>query len=75
MKTTRRARFENVAAKRTQKILDYLDILSNCSNKVNYEYNEEDIKKMFKAIREKVSDCESAFSKEISKKNKNQFKF
>jgi len=75
MKTTRRTRFENVAAKRTQKILDYLDSLSNCSNKVNYEYSEEDIKKMFKAIREKVSNCESAFSKEISKKNKNKFKF
>jgi len=75
MKTTRRTRFENVAAKRTQKILDYLDSLSNCSNKVNYEYSEEDVKKMFKAIRDKVNNCESAYSKEISKKNKTEFKF
>tara|TARA_R110002050_G_scaffold176775_1_gene309766 strand:+ start:26214 stop:26441 length:228 start_codon:yes stop_codon:yes gene_type:complete len=75
MKSTRRLRFEKVAAKRTQKILDYLDSLSNCSNRVNYEYEEEDIKKMFKAIREKVSNAEAAYTKEISKKDKNQFKF
>jgi hypothetical protein len=75
MKTTRRKRFENVAARRTQKILDYLDSLSNCSNRVNYEYTDEDVKKMFKAIREKVSNCEASYLKEISRKRKNQFKF
>ena len=75
MKSTRRLRFEKVAAKRTQKILDYLDSLSNCSNRVNYDYSEDDVKKMFKAIKEKVNASEAAFGNELAKKNKNQFKF
>ncbi len=74
-KTTRRERFEKVAARRTQNILDSLDSLSKCSNRNNYEYSEEDIKKMIRAIREKLTQTESAFDNEISKSKKNQFKF
>lgn len=74
-KSTRRARFENVAARRTQRILDFLDSLSNCSNKSNYEYGEEDVKKMFKAIKEATIRSESAFSKQLNKEGKNSFKF
>lgn len=74
-KSTRRLRFENVAARRTQRILDFLDSLSNCSNKSNYEYNDEDIKKMFKAIREATVRSESAFNKQLNKEGKNSFKF
>lgn len=75
MNSTRRDRFEKVAAKRTQKVLDYLESLSKCSNRINYEFEEEDVKKMFKAIREQVNSCEASFKKEISKKDKNNFKF
>jgi hypothetical protein len=77
MKTNsvKRKRFETVAARRVQKIIDFLDSLSNCSNPANYEYSEEDIKKMFKAIREQLSNTEAAFDKQISKNGKNSFKF
>jgi hypothetical protein len=74
-KSTRRLRFENVAAKRTQKILDFLDSLSKCANRTNYEYNEEDVKKMFKAIKDQVNNCEGQYFNELKKKSKNQFKF
>ncbi len=74
-KSTRRQRFEKVAARRTQNILDYLDSLSKCSNKNNYEYSEEDVKKMIKAIKEKLFQTESAFESELNKSKKNQFKF
>jgi len=74
-KSTRRLRFENVAAKRTQKILNYLDSLSKCANRTNYEYDEEDIKKMFKAIKDQVNNCEGQYNNELKKKSKNQFKF
>ena len=74
-KTLRRERFENVAARRVQKVIDFLESLSNCSNRTNYEYTEDDVKKMFKAIREKVSLSESAFGKQIDKSGKNAFKF
>jgi len=74
-KSTRRLRFENVAAKRTQKILNYLDSLSKCANRTNYEYDEEDIKKMFRAIKDQVNNCEGQYNNELKKKSKNQFKF
>ena len=74
-KWTRRERFENVAARRTQKILEFLDSLANCSNRNNYEYNENDIKKMFNAIKDRVKTAEAAFDKELNRSEKNKFKF
>ena len=40
--TTKRKRFTKVATKRVQKIIDYLTLLQNCSNRNNYEYDEYD---------------------------------
>ena len=74
-KTLRRERFESVAARRTQKILELLDILGNCSNKSNYEYTDEDIRKMFSAIKDKTKSIEAIFGNSISKQEKNKFKF
>jgi hypothetical protein len=74
-KSTRRERFEKVAARRTQKVLDFLDILANCSNKTNYEYTDEDIRKMFSAIKEKMKSTEAAFGNAINRSEKNKFKF
>jgi hypothetical protein len=74
-KSTRRERFENVAARRTQKILDLLDILGNCANRTNYEYSDEDVRKMFAAIKDKMKNTESAFGSAINGSEKNTFKF
>ena len=74
-KSTRRERFEKVAAKRTQKLLDMIDILGNCSNKSNYEYSDEDIRKMFAAIENKTKNTKALFGNAISKEEKNKFKF
>lgn len=43
-------RFKRVAENRTNKIIDQIRLLGNCSNKSNYEYTEEDVKKIFSAI-------------------------
>ncbi|MBI3133321.1 MAG: hypothetical protein HYZ14_01490 [Bacteroidetes bacterium] len=74
-KSIRRERFEKVAAKRTQKILDLLDILGNCSNRANYEYSEEDVRKMFLAIEGKTRNIKASFGQSISREEKNRFKF
>ena len=74
-KSTRRERFEKVAAKRTQKILDMIDILGNCSNKSNYEYNDEDVRKMFSAIENKTKNTKASFGNAINREEKNKFKF
>ena len=71
----RRVRFEKVAANRVANILKGLESLEKCSNKNNYEYNLNDIRKMEKALRDKVSDVLKSFNKELNKGKNNEFKF
>lgn len=71
----RRARFEKVAANRVANILKGLESLEKCSNKNNYEYNADDIRKMEKALKDKVSDVLKSFNKELDKGKNNEFKF
>jgi hypothetical protein len=74
-RSLRRKRFENVAGKRVQAIIEKITILGNCSNKNNYEYTEQDIRKMFNAIRTELKNSENRFSSELSKKGSKKFNF
>jgi CHASE1-domain containing sensor protein len=58
----KRERFERLAEKRTNAVLKKLDILANCANRNRYEYDEEDIEKIFKTIRKKVRETQSEFN-------------
>lgn len=71
----RRDRFEKVAAKRVQDILKKLSLLGNCSNRNNYEYNEEDIKLMFKSMNAQLKKTEMKFQNNLEKSDKSNFKF
>ena len=71
----RRTRFEKVAANRVANILKGLESLEKCSNKNNYEYNSTDIKKMEKALKDKVNDILKSFNKELDKGKNSEFKF
>lgn len=46
--------FVRLAEARTNKILDMLRLLGNCSSKGNYEYTDEDIKKSSMQLRKKL---------------------
>jgi hypothetical protein len=74
-KSTRRERFENVASKRVQKILDQIEILGNCSNRSNYEYTENDVQKMFAAIDTHLKLAKARFGNTTSKQDDKKFKF
>lgn len=56
MKNDKQLRFKKVATYRTNQIIKYLDLLSNCSNKNNYEYNQSDVNKIFSAIDDALRD-------------------
>lgn len=47
---TKSEKFKRVAGNRTNKILDLIRILGNCSNTSVYEYSQEDVNKIFSAI-------------------------
>ena len=58
---TKRERFVRLAEARTNKILDMLKLLGNCSSKSNYEYTEEDVKKIFSAIEREVKNAKNKY--------------
>lgn len=62
--------FIRLANKRTNKILEDIDILANLSNKNQYTYTDEQVDKIFSAIEESVK-----FAKESFKNKQNIGKF
>ena len=53
---TKSEKFKRVAGNRTNKILDLIRILGNCSNTSIYEYSQEDVNKIFSAIETVISE-------------------
>ncbi|GLR19816.1 hypothetical protein [Portibacter lacus] len=67
-------RFKRVASRRVENILNGIRSLSKCSNINNYEYNEEDLNKMVKAIKEELKIMEIQYKKNL-KNNTESFNF
>lgn len=44
---TKRQKFVRLAESRTNKIIDMLQLLGNCSNSSAYDYTQEDVDKIF----------------------------
>lgn len=59
----RQERFTRLAEKRTRRIIKDLQLLTNCSNKSLYKYDNAQVKKIFDAIDSSVIDAKSFFSK------------
>lgn len=57
----KRERFVRIAEARTNKILEMIRLLGNCSSKSNYEYTEEDIRKIFGAIEKELRNTKNKF--------------
>lgn len=60
-KETKRERFVRIAEARTNRILDNMRLLGNCSSKSNYEYADEDIKKIFGALEKELKQTKNRF--------------
>lgn len=58
---TKRQRFVRLAEARTNKILEMMRLLGNCSSKANYDYTEEDIKKIFTALEKELKNTKNRF--------------
>lgn len=66
--SNKRERFQKVAENRTNRILETLRLLGNCSNRSNYEYNDEDIVKIFNTIENELKITKFKFSSNSDKK-------
>lgn len=58
---SKRECFVRIAEARTNKIIDMLRLLGNCSNVATYEYTKEDVKKIFAAIEEELKATKAKF--------------
>jgi len=68
-KETKRKRFVRIVERRVNLIIDNLDSLGKCASKKNYEYTDQDIRKIFSEIDKKTKEIKAIFSgKSASKK-------
>ena len=58
---TRRERFVRIAERRVNRVLEGLDSLANCANSKNYEYSEDDVRKIFIEIERKLKETKTLF--------------
>ena len=56
-------RFQRVAQKRVQRVLDSLQSLSQCSNKRMYQWNNAQVNKIWNAIEKAYKECRTSFEK------------
>ena len=60
---SKRERFVRLAEARTNKIIDMIQLLGNCSNTSTYEYTQQDIDQIFSAIETEVREAKKKFAK------------
>ena len=57
-----------IAEARTNKIIDMIQLLGNCSNQNQYEYTQKDVNKIFNAIQVELDEAKKRYSKQDSQK-------
>jgi len=67
---SRRDKFIRIAEARTNKIINMMQLLGNCSNTGVYEYSEADIDKIFNAIETELRETRKRFNRAEPKKGK-----
>lgn len=67
--SAKRLRFTKVASTRVSKVINYLNLLQNCSNRSNYEYDADDVEQMFSEIAKALKDAKNVYLNELSKQN------
>ena len=69
----KRRKFAELGTKRVNKAINDIRLIGNLSNKANYEYTEEDVRKIMKALRDAVTEAETRFKKSQRKSADNGF--
>lgn len=65
---TKREKFVRLAEARTNKIIDMIQLLGNCSNLSTYEYTSHDVDKIFSAIESELREAKKKFAKQDNNK-------
>jgi hypothetical protein len=57
----KRKKFEDIAIRRVNKVIKEIRLIGNLSNRSSYEYTEEDVKKIVKALQREVDAVKARF--------------
>ena len=57
----KRKKFVELAEKRVNNAMKNISLIGNLANKNNYKYDDEDVKKIFKALSDEIKDVENRF--------------
>ena len=69
MEEDKRTKFVRIAENRTNKIINMIRLLGNCSNKSTYEYFDKDIDKIFSALESELKEAKKRFQNNDTKRN------
>jgi hypothetical protein len=72
--TQSRDNFVRLAEARTNRVLKDLDLLGNLSNRSNYSYADDDVRKILKAVQQKIKTVEGRFRSQLQGKSASYFK-
>ena len=68
----KRIKFRELAIKRVNNALKDIQLIGNLSNTSAYEYDDEEVRKIFRSLKEEITIAESKFK---AKGKNNNFKF
>ena len=71
-KESKRDKFVRIAEARTNKIINMIHLLGNCSNQSMYEYTQKDVNKIFNTIQAELDEAKKRYNKQDSQ-NGNRF--
>lgn len=66
VRQTDRQKFVQLAEARVNKALKDIQLIGNLSNRSNYDYTDEDVERIFKALNQEIAACKKRF--ELSKR-------
>ena len=66
VRKTDRQKFVQLAEARVNKTLKDMQLIGNLSNRSNYDYTDEDVERIFKALNQEIAACKKRF--ELSKR-------
>ncbi len=73
VRTDDRGKFVELAKKRVSKALKDIQLIGNLSNRSNYDYTEEDVAKIMKALADELSACRKKFEVALKRQSKPTF--
>lgn len=68
-----REKFVRLATKRVSTALKAIQLIGNLSNRSNYDYTEEDVQKILKALQEELGACRKKFELAVKRQGGTRF--